>query len=889
MTLALWLDPADDAQVTTGGTGSTVDSVADKSVDGNDVSLTGVGPGQTLNNLLKTLDFTVGNNPLRRVNASLTNMDGPDLTAIVCVTDDGTTSVGGQFQHIFGNTSNGLDDGWRFSKLQSSVNITGSIENWNANTVAVHNGDTLGEMIILVLEFSATLDQIIVYKDGVEVGTVADANALDLTNDLMIGATTLDGGDWWSDGLIGDCIYFDGILTSDERQRAEGYLAHKWDIAANLPAAHPFRYGTPDINYAAEALVLFEGVDGDTTYTTDDAVGRTVTFLGTAAISELASQFGGTALLLDGNSDSVTIPDHADFELTTTADFTLEFWIRPNAAIVTAGKNVINKGGVSGSVWPNYTVSVNTNDTVSFGIFANGSQLINLASTDVLVIDTWHHVAVTWDFASDTAELFVDGVSQATGVSAGAIYSTNTGPLQIGHQASSANDYFPGYIDGLRVTPGKRLYANNFNVPHRAFRLPVAAELICNFNGADAATSYTSEDAAARTATFVGNAQLDTAQKKFSKSSLLCDGTGDWLTFPTHADFDFGAGDLTIDLWMRPADITDVNIIGWGNTVAGAIYINASNKLVFYSSAVNQIIGGTTIVVNTWNHVRLVRSGTIFYLYLNGVLEGDAEPATQTYDQAVLYIGGTGGANPFNGHIDGVRILKGTNLRAIIAQDFPFNSTRNTSDLLINFDGVDAATAYVTDDVVERTVTFLSTAQLDSAERRRGETSLRTGLTTTAGVTIPSAADLALGTTDFTIEFHIMPNSITGTQLIWDQRNAGTSVFPAIYMLSNTMRLYVNGADRIISSTIMTIGAWFHIVVERTAGVTRMYIDGVQEGADYTDANNYGQNILGLGDATYVTGNSFDGWLDGIRQNSNEAIYNGDFGVPIASAAEPIL
>lgn len=76
-------------------------------------------------------------------------------------------------------------------------------------------------------------------------------------------------------------------------------------------------------------------------------------------------------------------------------------------------------------------------------------------------------------------------------------------------------------------------------------------KLLCGFDGVDGATSYTEESAAARTATFVANAQLDTAFQKFGTASLLLDGTGDGLTFPASADFRLGSAPFTIECWGR--------------------------------------------------------------------------------------------------------------------------------------------------------------------------------------------------------------------------------------------------------------------------------------------------------------------------------------------------
>jgi hypothetical protein len=34
-------------------------------------------------------------------------------------------------------------------------------------------------------------------------------------------------------------------LSTTDRQKLEGYLAHKWGLAANLPADHPYKSAAP--------------------------------------------------------------------------------------------------------------------------------------------------------------------------------------------------------------------------------------------------------------------------------------------------------------------------------------------------------------------------------------------------------------------------------------------------------------------------------------------------------------------------------------------------------------------------------------------------------------------------------------------------------------------
>jgi hypothetical protein len=49
------------------------------------------------------------------------------------------------------------------------------------------------------------------------------------------------------DGLIAEIIVIDGVSTTNTRQRIEGYLAHKWGLASNLPIGHPYKSTPPTL------------------------------------------------------------------------------------------------------------------------------------------------------------------------------------------------------------------------------------------------------------------------------------------------------------------------------------------------------------------------------------------------------------------------------------------------------------------------------------------------------------------------------------------------------------------------------------------------------------------------------------------------------------------
>jgi len=46
-------------------------------------------------------------------------------------------------------------------------------------------------------------------------------------------------------GLMGEFVITDNMMSDSDRQKLEGYLAHKWGHTASLPAVHPYKSSAP--------------------------------------------------------------------------------------------------------------------------------------------------------------------------------------------------------------------------------------------------------------------------------------------------------------------------------------------------------------------------------------------------------------------------------------------------------------------------------------------------------------------------------------------------------------------------------------------------------------------------------------------------------------------
>lgn len=188
-----------------------------------------------------------------------------------------------------------------------------------------------------------------------------------------------------------------------------------------------------------------------------------------------------------------------------------------------------------------------------------------------------------------------------------------------------------------------------------------------NFIGTDGSTSTT--DDKGRAWTFSGNAQIDTAVNDNGTSSLLLDGTGDYISTPDADALEVDTGDLTIDLSVRVAVtgtlMTAVSKRQVSTGAGWAIYRAANNRIQFsaYTGPAISLESTTTLATGAFYRIRVRRAGTVWSLSINGSQEASGTqsgaPSTSTVG---LYIGRDGTFNTsrdFNGWIGGFRMVKG--------------------------------------------------------------------------------------------------------------------------------------------------------------------------------------------------------------------------------------
>lgn len=416
-------------------------------------------------------------------------------------------------------------------------------------------------------------------------------------------------------------------------------------------------------------LLNMDGANASTTFT--DAKGHTVTATGTAQVSTAQSKFGGASVNVGtSGSNYLRIAAHADF-IMGTGDFTIEGWFRP----VGTGDRFCYWHGVNTAGGLGMAVATNQ-------VLFRASGTTDLTYTGAISSTLFTHVAITR--RGNTRRIFVNGALVASDILV--FNNSDSAVTDIGACPNVASDIYRyyGYIDDFRVTRACR-YTKAFDVAVEAFPAQSAVAetvdpfwsdktvLLLHMNGTNGSTTFT--DVKSHAVTASGNAQISTAQSVFGGASAMFDGSGDFLSVLSSTDFDFAAGDFTIELRFRTAVTAHQALVdrrsvegftGTGDWYICSGFTSAGSVNVFlgaYSATTPRLTATTNYADSAWHQVAVVRAGNVLRLFVDGVKAAEATQsftmATYTQDLTVGSRRLTGSFAYFNGHIDELRITKG--------------------------------------------------------------------------------------------------------------------------------------------------------------------------------------------------------------------------------------
>ena len=195
--------------------------------------------------------------------------------------------------------------------------------------------------------------------------------------------------------------------------------------------------------------------------------------------------------------------------------------------------------------------------------------------------------------------------------------------------------------------------------------------LLMHFNGTNGSTTMTDNSKNNFTATATNGASISTIQSKFGGSSVLFDGTNDYVSIPTSNFNTFGSSNFTVELFFRSNQnnqqycsfISDEGGISSGLTILLNIASSSDGKIgVWQTGCVTGLTstnGGYND--NNWHHIAYVRNGSIATIYVDGINQASTTVSGNPSTPAGAFIIGaaTGLSRYYNGYIDELRITNG--------------------------------------------------------------------------------------------------------------------------------------------------------------------------------------------------------------------------------------
>ncbi len=143
--------------------------------------------------------------------------------------------------------------------------------------------------------------------------------------------------------------------------------------------------------------------------------------------------------------------------------------------------------------------------------------------------------------------------------------------------------------------------------------------------------------------------------------------------------------------------------------------------------------------------------------------------------------------------------------------------------------------------------------------------------------------------TDFTIEFWVYFNSVSGTQIVVDKGWNAAAISPyLIFLSSGSLIAYASSGstwDVLSGSSFgtMATGQWFHIALTRSGSSIRLFTNGslITTVTNSTTLMNSASN-LGVGAGPSAGVNPLNGYLSGLRIVKGTAVYTSAFTPPTA-------
>ena len=336
------------------------------------------------------------------------------------------------------------------------------------------------------------------------------------------------------------------------------------------------------------------------------------------------------AVVLDGNNDEVTVADNDTLDF-GSGDFSISFWLKTNSSV---RRTIIDKFDTgAGNV--GYYVDIMADGTIRTAYQSGVSDYRVRDSAATVNSDTWQHVLITKTGATNSPDIYVNGVLSNGGVfsSGTTASSSNTKAFSIAKaKGADLASNLIGSLDEVRVynrALSSTEVTNLYNSGVAKFKTATANGLVGHWKLDDASgTKATDSSGSGNTGTLT-NFALSGAVSNWINGkrggALDFDGTNDYIDAGTSATLK--PADFTFSTWVKYDVLT--NYMSIASTSADpAGYANGwvlegrdSPYVLRLFVAGTAATNPTQIQTGVWYHVvsKYVTSTNTKTLYVNGV------------------------------------------------------------------------------------------------------------------------------------------------------------------------------------------------------------------------------------------------------------------------------
>lgn len=192
---------------------------------------------------------------------------------------------------------------------------------------------------------------------------------------------------------------------------------------------------------------------------------------------------------------------------------------------------------------------------------------------------------------------------------------------------------------------------------------------LLKFDGTNGSTTIVDSSPVAAAWGITATAAIDTSQSKFGGSSLgITTSSGGAQSSAASVNYNVFGGDFTVEGWAQISSTgLGHRLVSFGNSDANHEYVGVEGNVLMFgtttsSNWANRITGATLFNTGAFRHWALCKSGSTFYLFLDGVLQGTSTTTLFTVTDRQLLVGrkpSNAAQSSLRGWIDDFRLTKG--------------------------------------------------------------------------------------------------------------------------------------------------------------------------------------------------------------------------------------